>query len=225
MGYSLILFIHILAGLTAILTGFIALSLKKGGRYHRKVGFVFTIAMTIMATGAAYLGFTALEQDIGDVVTGSMTIYLVLTAWMAVKRKEGQIGTFEYVSFLVAAGGATLFFWGAINSVRDGTALHGGIPAFIFASVIALAALLDLRVILTRGLYGTQRIIRHVWRMCMALFIAVGSFFLGQMQIFPEELQKIEIVSLPVIAVVVIMLYWIFRILFTGWYNESLTKP
>src|SRR5690606_12340829 len=130
------------------------------------------------------------------------------------------IGTFEYVSFLVAAGGAALCFWGAINSVRDGTALLGGIPAFIFASFVALAALLDLRVILVGGLYGAQRIARHVWRMCMALFIAVGSFFLGQMQVFPEEMQRIEIVSLPVIAVVLIMLYWMIRVLFTGWYSE-----
>jgi hypothetical protein len=33
--------------------------------------------------------------------------------------------------------------------------------------------------LLRGGVVGTQRVARHLWRMCFGLFIAAGSFFLG----------------------------------------------
>ena len=39
------------------------------------------------------------------------------------------------------------------------------------------------------GVLGPKRIRRHLWRMCFGLFIATGSFFLGQQQVFPAVLR------------------------------------
>jgi hypothetical protein len=46
-------------------------------------------------------------------------------------------------------------------------------------SVMLLAAAGDVRMLVRGGLSGTQRIARHLWRMCFGLFIAAGSFFMG----------------------------------------------
>ena len=57
-----------------------------------------------------------------------------------------------------------------------------GVPvgmSFFMGSVMLLAAAGDLRMLLRSGLFGAQRIARHLWRMCFGLFIAAGSFFLG----------------------------------------------
>ncbi len=215
---GLILHTHIYSGLVGILSGFLALLFRKGARWHRKAGIAFTIAMPVNAAGAAFLGY--LHNDINDVNSGILTIYLVLTGWMAAKRGDGEIGRFEIAAFLIAAAGITATSVVHIAAVKAGTAIGGGIPGYIFIGVIALAALLDLKVILRGGISGRQRITRHLWRMHLGLFIAVGSFFLGQRQVFPEPLRKIAIVSIPVILVTVSMIYWAVRVRFTSWWKR-----
>jgi hypothetical protein len=46
-------------------------------------------------------------------------------------------------------------------------------------SVLLLAAAGDLLMLLRGGLFGRQRIVRHLRRMCFGLFVATGSFFPG----------------------------------------------
>ncbi len=222
--YKLILNIHVISGLVAILSGFMALFAKKGLWVHRKAGFVFFVTMSITGAGAAYLGYYAPIKDMGDVLGGLMTVYLVTTAWMTVKRKEGQIGYFEYGAFLTACLGAASGFLINYKTVQNEADVHRQLASIIFTGFIVIAALLDLRVILVKGLYGAQRMARHVWRMCMGMFIAAGSFFLGQMQVFPEWMQRIEIVSIPVIILLLTMIYWLARVWFTGLYRKKFKK-
>lgn len=222
--YQLILTIHVVSGLVAILSGFIALFSKKGGKTHRISGFAFFVTMSITGAGAAYLGYFAPVKDIDDVLGGLMTVYLVTTAWMTVKRKQGQIGYFEYGAFLVACVGAACGFFLNYKAMQNGADVQSQMPSIIFTGFIAMAALLDLRVILVKGLYGAQRMARHVWRMCMGMFIAAGSFFLGQLKVFPEWMQRIEIVSTPVIVILLAMVYWLVRVYFTNRYKKRLSK-
>lgn len=215
---SIILYIHIYSGLVGIASGFLALLFRKGALWHRRAGTVFIIAMPINAAGAALLGY--LHNDINDVNSGILTIYLILTGWMAAKRGDGKIGRFEITAFLIAAAGIIAMSTVHIAAVEEGTAIGDGIPGYIFICVVALAALLDLKVIVRGGISGRQRITRHLWRMHLGLFIAVGSFFLGQMQVFPEPLRKIQIVSIPVILVMVLMIFWVIRVRFTSWWKH-----
>jgi hypothetical protein len=60
---------------------------------------------------------------------------------------------------------------------------------FFMAGVPLLAAAGDIRMLASGGIAGRQRITRHLWRMCFGLFIATGSFFLGQQQVFPAFLR------------------------------------
>ena len=47
--------IHIAAGGLAIVLGFVALSVKKGGPIHRRSGLLFVCAMLVMGTSASIL--------------------------------------------------------------------------------------------------------------------------------------------------------------------------
>jgi hypothetical protein len=65
---------------------------------------------------------------------------------------------------------------------------------------------------------GAQRLVRHLWRMCFAMLIATGSFFAGQMQVFPELVRKssllgVPVLMIPVLLVIVTTLYWLVRTL------------
>jgi len=213
---------HASAGATGILAGAAALIARKGERAHRAAGTVFFVAMLLAASSAVYLGIAANETI--NAMAGILTVYFITTAWMAVRRSEGQAGLFEIGAFLFAGAGAVVMFLFAYDSVQRGTALLGGIPYYTFSAVAALCALLDLSVILRRGLAGRQRIARHLWRMHLGFFVAVGSFFPGQLQFFPEFIQNIRpiiLLFIPPFTVAGLMIFWLVRVWLTGWYSAA----
>ena len=119
------------------------------------------------------------------------------------------MAAFVFVSLLAAGTVLT-----GIKAASSTTGLAGGFPATSYyglGGIIALAAALDLRVILNRGIAGAPRIARHLWRMCLALVVAVGSFFLGQQRVMPEFLQGSPWLAVPPLAVLAMMLFWLLR--------------
>jgi hypothetical protein len=63
-------------------------------------------------------------------------------------------------------------------------------PYIFLGSVALLATVGDIRMLVRGGISGTQRIARHLWRMCFAFFIATASIFLARQQIFPVVMRK-----------------------------------
>lgn len=152
-------------------------------------------------------------------VAGVLTAYLVVTALITVRPSTIQLRRFELGALLVALGvGATCVVLGfeALASPR-GTKF--GIPFvvfFMFGTVALLAAVGDARMIRSGGLRGAPRLTRHLWRMCYALWIATASFFLGPRArvatIIPEPLLTPAVLALPVLTVLVVMFYWLWRV-------------
>lgn len=219
-----VLIAHISGGALAVLAGVTALAARKGSPLHRVAGTIFFLAMVIGASSAAWLGFNAAPRDMGDVIAGVITVYMVSTAYVAARRADNRVGIFEALACAVAALGGALGFIGTTQEVVAGTALFNGVPGYIFASVASLAALLDLSVILRRGLAGRQRIARHLWRMMIGFFVAAGSFFPGQLHLFPKFVREVEpiiILFLPAFSLIAIMFFWLVRVLFTNWWSRS----
>ena len=79
-------------------------------------------------------------------------------------------------------------------------------------SVALIAAAGDIRMLVRGGISGTPRIARHLWRMCFGLFIASGSFFLGQQQVFPPAIRKQYILAPLAILPLVLLIYWLVRV-------------
>lgn len=207
---------HAVAGATGLLSGATALAARKGDPIHRIAGTVFFGAMLTTAVSAVVLAL--LEDEQTSAIAGALTSYFIMTSWLTVKRRERTAGWIEVAAMLVAAVGSAAAFYLAWDSVQKGTALLGGAPFYIFSAVAALCALLDFSVILRRGLAGRQRIARHLWRMCLGLFIAVASFFPGQLQFFPDFIRNVEPVILlfiPAFTVLGVMLYWLAVVLGT----------
>src|SRR5258708_22169624 len=108
---------------------------------------------------------------------------------MTGRRPPGSVGAFEIGAFVFACGAAaTGVLLGMVAAASPKGLLAGDPPwsFFVLASFPALAAAADLRMIRRRGVSGAARIGRHLWRMSVALFIAAGSLFLGQPQLFPH---------------------------------------
>ncbi|HEX7466039.1 MAG TPA: hypothetical protein VF309_05315, partial [Usitatibacter sp.] len=50
---------------------------------------------------------------------------------------------------------------------------------------------------------------------CFAMFIATGSFFLGQAKLLPESMRIFPLLAVPVVLVLLLMVYWWVRVSFT----------
>lgn len=218
-----LLILHISGATLGLLSGAVALAVRKGGRLHRIAGNVFFVSMlTMTAIGAGVAPFLPQPQR-GSSVGGIITFYLVATSWATVRRKEGSVGRFELGAMLIAVGAAIADIALGLQASQSPTGMLEGAPApayFVFATIAALAAALDLKMILRGGVYGAQRIARHLWRMCVALLIAAFSFFLGQQQVFPAFLQGSPWLFVPEIVVLGLLIFWLCRVLFTSAYRK-----
>lgn len=211
--------IHIIAGFLVLASGAVALYSLKGGKLHRKGGTIFVYAMLVMASLGAILA--ALKPERISVIGGVLACYLVTTALLTVRRRPGdEFHWVNHVAMLVAvAAGMTSIKFG-FDALGSATGRVDRFPApiyFTFGSIALLAALSDVRMLLGRDLEGARRIMRHLWRMGFAMFMATGSFFLGQAKVFPEALRKGPLLAIPVLLVVGTVLYWVVRVRFTRW--------
>lgn len=205
-GLSLLLLAHIAGGTGGIVFGYAAVFLRKGSPLHRASGKLFVGSMIVMGSFGALIGW--LRDQPGNVFAGVFVTYLVLTAWVAGRRREGEIGGFEPVAMLVALALAALGFWSGV--MQTGSAA-GVIGSYVFGAVALLAAAADWTVVRRRGLSGANRISRHLWRMCAALFIATGSFFLGQMDEIPVALRGPHLWVLA-LAPLALLAFWMIRV-------------
>lgn len=212
---------HVTFGALGLLTGVAALSARKGSSLHRRAGTAFFVVMLTTAASGTYLGFQG--GELGNAVAGIVTIYLMTTSWVTIRRGEGEVGAFEIGAFLFAAFAAVLAYYAAYTSIRSGTALLGGIPYLTIATIILLAAIADLSVLLRRGVRGRQRVARHLWRMQLGFAAAVGSFFPGQIEHFPQFIKDVRpfiLLFIPFFAVIGLMFGWLLVVLFTRWHER-----
>lgn len=180
MAYSPILLAHICGGTLGLLSGAAAISVRKGSARHVLAGKVFVASMLTMAVGAVYLGIA--KHQASNVSGGIFTFYLIGTAWLTARRRNGETGRLDWIVLFIPLVLGILTWLNGINVVRMGASSQNGVPVgmtFFTGSVMLLAAAGDIRMLLRVGLFETQRITRHLWRMCFGLFIAAGSFFLG----------------------------------------------
>ena len=209
-----LLTIHIVAGSAGIITGTIALISLKGGDLHRCVGRAFLIAMTTMALTAMVMS-VGRDPNPGNVLMGSLTIYLVMSGVLTMAPRSERVRRVE-VGLAIWATGLVLSYamLGALAAASP-TGEIGSYPPtlfFVFGSVALLGIAGDARLLYGAELRAARRLTRHLWRMCFALFIATMSFFLGQAQVIPAPVRIMPILIALGVGPLLVMGYWLWRI-------------
>ncbi|MGQ0659710.1 DUF2306 domain-containing protein [Sphingosinicella sp.] len=207
---SIVMAIHIAAGLLALPSGTVAVGARKGGRLHARAGTVFFGSMVVLGVTAAML--EPFRDPPGSPIAGLFVLYFIATSWVAARRRDGTTGKFEIIACAAALGLAALIAWDAFTGTSDTPAGRG--PLFAAAGLCLLAGLLDLNAILRRRLTPAQRIARHLWRMCFAFFIATGSFFLGQQDVLPAAVRGSPVLFVLAFAPFAVMAFWLVRLRF-----------
>ena len=80
------------------------------------------------------------------------------------------------------------------------------------SSIVLACGLGDARVLAGGGLRGRSRLVRHLRRMCFALCIATGSFFLGQAQVIPKPVRIYPVLWILALLPLAVMRYWLWRV-------------
>ncbi|MEM7358878.1 MAG: hypothetical protein AAF431_07270 [Pseudomonadota bacterium] len=220
---SLTLIFHIIVGSIALGAGTAAMIYRKGSPRHRLAGKYFVISMLLMTSSGALLAY--LKPATISVLAGVLTFYMVASSWMTVRRRAGTVGGFEPLALgVVLLNGVACFYFGYAAASSETGFIEGiKIPAgvyYYFGVVCILAAAGDINLLLRKGIHGAFRIARHVWRMCFAFYIAASSLLMGNPQVFPEAVRGTLVLSGPVILLVMVSLYWLIRVLFTGMFKK-----
>jgi hypothetical protein len=207
---------HISAGVLAMIAGAAAISFRKGSRWHGTAGNVFVVSMLVMATFASCLAY--MKHQTSNVFGGFLAIYMVATA----RRRAGETGILGWVCFCNYHWSAERDPWvskdhGA-GAVRWKSRRHGHFHGFGDSAGWprgpAHAGARNFR---------NRRLARHLWRMCFGWFIATGSFFLGQQQVFPAWLRGSPVLLVPALLPLALLIFWMIRVRFTGAYKKMST--
>jgi hypothetical protein len=186
----------------------------KGGSVHRKSGRLFLYVMLIMVTAGLLIAVLRGVAPALNIPAALLTGYLVGTAFVTVRKSLARSKAIHLVAMLLSmVVGLTCLTFAAQAFANGGT--RNGMPAFpfvMFGVVGLLGAIGDLRVLRSGPLQGPPRIVRHLWRMSFALFIAALSFFIGQQQVIPKAIRIMPLLALPVVLVLVMMFYWLWRV-------------
>ena len=202
---------HIAAGSIALPAGAIAALAPKGRRLHSTAGTWFAVSMLVLGVTASILAWLTAQSGLG--LGGLLTCYFVATSWVAARRRDGTTGRFEIAACALALGGAAAVAWSGYWAVEPPTPVGRG-PVYALAGLCLLAGLLDLNAVLRAKLTSAQRLSRHLWRMCVAFFIATGSFFLGQQDVLPKAVRGSAILFLLAFGPFAVMLFWLVRLRF-----------
>lgn len=220
LGANALLWTHIAGGAIGMVTGLVALASRKGQPIHRTAGSVFFLAMfAAYAIGAGVAPFLDTGQR-PNFVAGIMALYLLVSGAMAARRRDSKAGAPEIIGLIIAlsitAAGVIFMRMGAASP--SGTVDGSPPQAFLLFTIAGVfAAAGEVHVLVRRQLSNVSRIARHLWRMCFSLFIASGSFFLGQQQVFPEALQDSVLLYVVALAPLPIMLFWLCKVRFDDW--------
>ena len=215
---NLLLAVHITGGSLAIISGFTSIFALKGGVLHRRSGKIFLYSM--LALGVTGIIIAIIRSQPGNISGGSSVVYMVGTGVLTLRRRDQRS---VWIDAAAVALGVGVFYFSLAMGIRifnTATGRLNGVPyqMFFFFTVVMLLALLgDLRMMLKHGLLGRQRIVRHLWRMSFSLFIASGSFFLGQAKVIPKPIRYWPALITLAVLPLVMLIYWVVRVSFSQW--------
>lgn len=211
MPVSPLLILHGSAGGVALLSGTAAIIVRKGSPRHFQTGNVFTASMLLLASTGVCLAL--LRSQMGNVFGGLLTLYLVATAWTAARSPNGRTGIFDWIAATFGLVTGLAITWYGVRVAMG--KLDTGVPAgmdFFLGAVLLLAVAGDARMLYRGGITGRPRIVRHLWRMCFALFEASGSFFLGRQRLFSAAIQHSGILIALTILPLLLLIFWVIRV-------------
>ncbi len=186
MLFKTILILHILFGFTGLLLGTVVLIRKKGDQIHKKIGFIFTVAMVCTGLCAFYLSY--IHPNLFLFIVGVFTIYLAISGYRIIRLKKAHLGqkpklgdALLTIAMLICSA---LFYYIGIRYL-----LHKQVFGFVFLlfGIVSLRlCYIDYKAYVgkvTDALYGLKN---HIGRMTGAYIAAFTAFIVVNNTFLPD---------------------------------------
>jgi hypothetical protein len=143
-----------------------------------------------------------------NIPTALLAFYLVITGMTSVGSPAGWSRRFDVAAMMFGFATALVCAVFIVVAIRQGGAAAGMVyPLVVFGGVAFAAAIGDRRVIRGGALKGGPRLMRHLWRMCFALFVSSIAFYLAPDRL-PETLQIPALRAAGVLLPLTAIAYW-----------------
>ena len=204
------LLLHISSATIALIAGTLAMIFRKGSGLHRAAGDAFVVSMLTMSAAGVYLA-TFSRPNVGNVLGGALTFYLVTTSWVAARRREMKIGGLDRFAFALIVAIALAEALSAYQASTSASRMKDGYTPGMFLTLGSFALLFaasDVRMLRRGGIIGPPRIARHLWRMCLAFLVALVSLYPSRTRLFPAWLNQSNLLYVPHVLLIGSMLWW-----------------
>lgn len=214
---TFLLYSHVGLGSLAVLVGAIALIAKKGQSVHIKYGYWFAWSMVASSLIGSVMGVINYSNFLITGFAGILSVTLISSSLLTLRRKEKYTSTeigIAAVNMLNFCAIAACGVWAM--QYDDGMLFGFYAEDYFFLAIMTLVVLIgDIQYIITKHIRPNIKIARHLWRMCLGFFIAVGSAFSGPGAVaFPEPVQQSGILFVPELLIFLFMIYWFIRFRF-----------
>ena len=209
---------HIALGTVAVAAGAIALTVRKGGATHIGAGRMFAVSMGLASVFGSILGLVNIDSLYITFHAGILGVTLIASSLLTVRARSYPLGPMSVAVGIVNLINAIAIIIAGFYALSLPDSMLFGFHAadyFFLAGMASIAVIGDIRLFFCKTFTDSQRIARHLWRMCLGFFIAAGSAFTGPgAAVFPEAIRESGILSAPELIIISLMLFWLARTLF-----------
>src|SRR5947207_14135143 len=133
MSYSPALIAHICGGSLGLLSGTAAMTFRKGSPGHVLAGKVFVASMLTMGAFATYLAITRNQPN--NIGGGILTVYLIGTAWLTARRRDGETSRMDWVLLLIPLANGRRGWMPRVKLLRSGHSSLDAAPVGMILSI------------------------------------------------------------------------------------------
>lgn len=163
------------------------------------------IVAGMLAPAGGYGALTRSPASV-NVVAGLTTFYFVVTGWLTVRPLARAQAAVDRVGIVLALVVSAIAFAAGVELARRGR--PEAAPSFVFGILGLPGAAGDVRMVRGGSAPGPRRVMRHLWRMCFAMWVAAASFFWGPPNRVPEIIRIPALQAVAVLMPIAAMAYW-----------------
>lgn len=199
-----LLYVHILAGSTALLAAVIPVVTKKGGMNHVRAGRVYALAMTIVFVTA--LPLAILGDDIFLLIIAFFSFYLVFAGWRFARNNSGEPLWVDWMAVSVmAATGLSMWIYGAIIGLSGDSQW---VVLVVFGSIAVALSVADAQYHRNWSESAAQRIQRHLTNMLAGTIATITAVAVVNLDFEPAWITWIA----PTVFITPLIVWWNVRL-------------
>lgn len=211
---DILLLIHVVSGVVALVSAFIAVGVAKGAKTHRKVGLVFFYSMLVVGITAIPVTFVRPNPFLFFIALFSF--YMAFAGYRRGRKRHVDDTVDRVAAWLMLAFGVVMIGYG-VFMVTAGDSLGWALASF---GALGLTFGVEDAVKARRTVAHADRVRVHLSRMLGGTIATITAVMVQQVSpLVQNPLAEVALWLGPTVVLVPVIFLWNFRIIKTGKYR------